>query len=350
MSRGSSAITVLVTAAALGCSGYSEGSGRAADASVIPAEPLPRPAEPDSGTPGPATDAGSKGKASAPSHNAPLDASSNTPSAPVEPPAIVDPPSQPSAPDKDSAANLRLARSARFDGYLSDAYGQALYMFAGDVAGVPDSACTGECARTWPPFDLSNPRPSSELAVEDIGRFHRRDGAWQATYKGHPLYTRASELWSRDVTSDGAEQRWFVARDYLVFLSTSRVFAPAGSSATDAPFLTDGYGRTLYVCLGDQPRTPESEAVSSCDAACTVKRPVFTTSQTERTTLLPSVIEPTELRELLRPDGQAQLTYRGWPLYQYSGDVNAGSTEGHNERAWRAIDPLSFGLPMELSD
>jgi predicted lipoprotein with Yx(FWY)xxD motif len=99
----------------------------------------------------------------------------------------------------------------------------------------------------------------------------------------------------------------------------------------------------LYVCLDDVPARDAKPAVSECDTICTVKRPVFGSVETGRTTLLPSVINPEELRELVRPDGQLQLTYRGWPLYYYSGDIAAGSTASHNDRAWRAIDPVSFG-------
>jgi predicted lipoprotein with Yx(FWY)xxD motif len=129
-------------------------------------------------------------------------------------------------------------------------------------------------------------------------------------------------------------------------MSTARTFTPEGGGISSA-FLTDGFGRTLYVCLDDQPSTPTTEALSSCDATCIIKRPIFAASQAGRTSLVPSVIDPAELRELLRPDGLLQLTYRGWPLYYFSDDTRAGSTEGHNDRAWRAIDPVSFARTAE---
>jgi predicted lipoprotein with Yx(FWY)xxD motif len=183
--------------------------------------------------------------------------------------------------------------------------------------------------------------PSAELDPTDIARFHRDDGAWQTTYKGHALYYRASELGTRDVTGDGVDERWFVARDYVVFLSAARKFTPAGGTTMDSSFLTDSFGRTLYICLDDQPGTAISEAISSCDTSCSAKRPAFAAAETARITRVPSLLDPSEL---VRADGLQQLTYRGWPLYLYVGDVGAGSTEGHNDRAWRAIDPVSFGL------
>jgi predicted lipoprotein with Yx(FWY)xxD motif len=243
-----------------------------------------------------------------------------------------------------SQVNLRVEHSSPFDAYLTDELGQALYMFAGDVTGMPESGCLSECAREWPAFDIQLARPSAELNPADVSRFHRQDGAWQTTYKGHALYHRASETGTREVTGDGVNRHWFVARDYLAFLSPARTFAPAGGNATNGTFLTDGNGRTLYVCLDDLPGTATSQAKSSCDAACIIKRPIFKAPDLSRTAILPSVIDPAELQELQRPDGLTQLTYRGWPLYYYSGDVAVGATEGHNDRAWRAIDPVSFGL------
>ena len=246
--------------------------------------------------------------------------------------------------DSSSSTNLRVARSLRFDGYLTDGVGRPLYVFVGDVTGALESACLGDCAREWPAFDVAVAEPGAELDATHVSRFHRQDGVWQTTYKGHPLYYRAAEVGTREVTGDGVALRWFVARDYLVFLASARTFTPTGGTATNDAFLTDGYGRTLYVCLDDQPRTAENDTISSCNAACTLKRPLFAASETARTTILPSVLSAGELDEWLRPDGQLQLTYRGWPLYYYGGDIAAGSTEGHNDSAWRAIDPVWFGL------
>jgi predicted lipoprotein with Yx(FWY)xxD motif len=146
------------------------------------------------------------------------------------------------------------------------------------------------------------------------------------------------------VTSDGLDRHWFVARDYLAFLASARTFAPAGGTSMNDVFLTDGFGRTLYVCLEDLARTPEREAISSCDDTCAIKRPVFTAPETGRPSILPSVINASDVGQLMRLDGSLQLMYRGWPLYYFSGDITAGSTEGHNDEAWRAIDPITFGI------
>jgi predicted lipoprotein with Yx(FWY)xxD motif len=181
------------------------------------------------------------------------------------------------------------------------------------------------------------------LAAADFTRFHRQDGAFQTAYKGHPLYYRTGELNTREVTADGLELRWFVARDYLLFLAAANSFAPLRGSAGDGVYLTDGFGRALYVCLDDLPRTAASPAETSCGEDCLVDRPIFGAAETERTTRLPSVLDVTDLDQLVRPDGQQQLTYRGWPLYHFRGDAPASTPQGHNERAWRGVDPIQFG-------
>jgi predicted lipoprotein with Yx(FWY)xxD motif len=321
-------LAALLAAAAHGCGGYADGSTR--PAIETPLDPPPFIERP------PAT------KPPAPPEQPQRDAAADLP---ADPPPL-EPEQQPEDWDagaEDDPTNLQLVRSAQIDGYLADAAGQALYMFVDDVAGVAESACLGECARAWPPFDVPA-AVTRGLDPADISRFHRQDGLWQTKYKGHALYYYAAEGGRLSVSGDGHAGRWFVARDYLAFLGAARVFAPTGGGATNTAYLTDGFGRTLYVCLDDQPRTALSAAISSCDAACTAQRPVFAVSESARTTLLPSAIEPAELGELERPDGQVQITYRGWPLYYCRGDGDAGSTEGHNDRAWRAIDPLTFGL------
>lgn len=339
-------IACLLALAAVGCVGYAEGTAVPIESDAgMEAKPKPKPSRPISRDEPPAMNA--EPEPAVPDPPAGTAGSGPPPKMP-EPVEMPAPPTPLEDPDRD--ANIRLAQSPSIDGYLTDADGRALYMFAGDVAGSAETACLDQCAREWPPFDVQTAKPSVALDANEIRRFHRQDGQWQTTYKGYQLYYRASEKDSREVTADGADGLWFVARDYLAFLASTRSFSPQGGSGTSSPYLTDGFGRTVYVCLEDTPHTATSDAVSSCDALCTAKRPIFPAAATGRTTRLPSVINADDLSELKRPDGQVQLTYRGWPLYFYSGDTQAGSTGGHNEQAWRAIDPVSFGLTPPNSD
>ena len=329
--------------AAHGCSGYAEGGfGRDSDSSVMESAPPPSapPPRPDAGMmpeDNPWMDAGMLRDASTPvmPPDTP-DAETMLPDADIADAGVID-----AAPEDDPNANVRIARSEQFDGYLTDSSGRALYMFVGDFSGSSESACTGDCARDWPPFDVPLAVPGAGIDPAYVSRYHRQDGLWQTTYKGRALYYRAAESGTTVVTADGADGRWFVARNYFVFMSTARTFTPSGGVGTNAPFLTDGFGRALYVCLDDKPQDATREASSSCDTRCTETRPTFPAAM--GAAVLPSSLDAAALREMARPDEQSQLTYRGWPLYYFAGDTTAGATAGHNELAWRAIDPRAFG-------
>lgn len=277
-----------------------------------------------------------------------LDAGSILSPAPVELPAAA--PVNTATRDEDAGAQelaLRISSNAKLTDYLTDGEGRALYMFTNDVPDREEAACVGDCALDFPPFDLvldgDSPRVfAAGIDAREVTRMHRQDGAWQARYKGHPLYYRAGEP-SGQVSADGREGVWFVARDYVAFLSSTSSFEPSGTSERRQLYLTDGFGRTLYVCLDDRPAAGSSEATTVCSGECLANRPPFAASTSLRTTRLPSSLEPSVLGAFLRADGIVQLTYRGWPLYYFRGDAAAGGTSGHNQGAWRAIDPVAFG-------
>jgi predicted lipoprotein with Yx(FWY)xxD motif len=263
--------------------------------------------------------------------------------------AAIEPADSGAAPPPEQVANLRLGHTLAFDGYLMDSAEQPLYMFAEDVAGSNDAACLDACAKQWPPFDLPFVAPESGILENDVTRFHRQDGHWQSAYKGHPLYYRASEHGSREITGDALEGRWFVARDYLAFISFTMSFAPAGSDSFDAGFLTNGFGRALYVCFDDTPGALDAAPISSCTGDCARRRPLWSVSEAARTSILPSVMKASDITTFIRPDGVEQLALRGWPLYYFSGDEQIGDVQGQNQNAWHAIDPVNFGKQVAVT-
>jgi predicted lipoprotein with Yx(FWY)xxD motif len=68
---------------------------------------------------------------------------------------------------------------------LTDARGRTLYWFAPDTS--TKSACYGECAAYWPP--VPGPQRAGPGVTGTLGTIRRSNGALQATYDGHPLYT-----------------------------------------------------------------------------------------------------------------------------------------------------------------
>ena len=91
------------------------------------------------------------------------------------------------------------------DGVLTDPNGMSLYV--SDADGAQKSACTGDCARDWPPLLAeANAKPWASYAP-----FARPDGTHQWAYKGKPLYRHARDQAPGDRNGDGAVNTWRLA-------------------------------------------------------------------------------------------------------------------------------------------
>ena len=95
-------------------------------------------------------------------------------------------PSPPSAATGAASSGSAL-RTATINGIavLTNAKGFTLYSFAPDTPTT--SRCNGQCATFWPP--VKGPVTAGPGATGSLGTIMRSDGATQATYNGHPLYT-----------------------------------------------------------------------------------------------------------------------------------------------------------------
>jgi predicted lipoprotein with Yx(FWY)xxD motif len=89
---------------------------------------------------------------------------------------------------------------------LTDAAGMTLYTFDKDTDKT--SACTGDCAKNWPPAIAADEGDASG----DYTVIDREGGAYQWAYKGKPLYTWVKDAAPGDVTGDGANGVWHVAK------------------------------------------------------------------------------------------------------------------------------------------
>jgi predicted lipoprotein with Yx(FWY)xxD motif len=106
--------------------------------------------------------------------------------------------------------------------------------------------------------------------------------------------------------------------------NSARSDATAVSSAANSEFgtiLTDGTGRTLYFFDDDKPIKPQS----SCTDQCVKAWPIVPASSGKT---VGSGVDAAKLSQIVRTDGQMQLTYNNWPLYTFSGDTAAGETNG----------------------
>jgi predicted lipoprotein with Yx(FWY)xxD motif len=115
--------------------------------------------------------------------------------------------------------------------YLTGASGRALYLWVADTSGK--SACSGACAKVWPPV-IANGSPSASGGAmsTDLGTITRSDGSKQVTYKGHPLYYYAADTSAGQTTGQGSNS--FGAKWWLV--------APAGTQITGGKSSSSGSG------------------------------------------------------------------------------------------------------------
>jgi predicted lipoprotein with Yx(FWY)xxD motif len=87
---------------------------------------------------------------------------------------------------------------------LTNTQGFTLYMFAPDTGTA--SKCNGSCAQIWPPITgrvIAGPGITGTL-----GTIKRADGATQATYNGHPLYTYAGDTQPGQAKGNGIKGVW----------------------------------------------------------------------------------------------------------------------------------------------
>ncbi|MCX4993633.1 SCO0930 family lipoprotein [Streptomyces sp. NBC_00568] len=101
--------------------------------------------------------------------------------------------------------------------------------------------------------------------------------------------------------------------------------APAGqlTIANDpkiGPIVTDATGFTLYRFTKDT----QEPLASACEGDCATLWPPVPAKDAS----LPQGLEPTLLGSLKRPDGIAQLTVAGIPVYRYAKDTKPGQANG----------------------
>ena len=86
--------------------------------------------------------------------------------------------------------------------------GLTLYMFVPDTNTT--SACTGNCAASWPPLTGDMPTLGTGLDASNFGTITRADGTKQITFYGHPLYSFGGDKAAGDTNGQGLSSKWYV--------------------------------------------------------------------------------------------------------------------------------------------
>lgn len=99
---------------------------------------------------------------------------------------------------------------------------------------------------------------------------------------------------------------------------------PAGADiqlvndGTFGNYLADAEGRTLYFF------TKDADGASTCEGGCEAAWPVFNADDLT----VGEGLEVADFGSITRPDGSKQTTFKGWPLYRFASDANAGDISG----------------------
>jgi predicted lipoprotein with Yx(FWY)xxD motif len=106
--------------------------------------------------------------------------------------------------------------------------GVTLYLFMKDKNGK--SACTGACAKAWPPLlTKGRAHASGGASAKKLGTTRRADGTTQVTYNGHPLYTFIMDN-NKPGSTTGEGSKAFGAEWYVLGTNGNKI-EKAGSSS-----------------------------------------------------------------------------------------------------------------------
>lgn len=108
---------------------------------------------------------------------------------------------------------------------------------------------------------------------------------------------------------------------------------------TIGDYLTDQSGMTLYYTINDTARR------SGISGSILLDWPVFYVA----TISVQPPLRKTDFSTILRPDGKYQTTYKGWPLYFYSMDMEPSDTLGQGVAGVWFIAAVNVPDPKSLT-
>jgi predicted lipoprotein with Yx(FWY)xxD motif len=112
---------------------------------------------------------------------------------------------------------------------LVNSQARTLYLFKADQG--TKSACTGACARAWPPLVVKGkPTLGKGVNASLVGTATRPEGTTQLTYNGHPLYLFAQDQKAGETNGQGVSA--FGAAWFALNSAGNQVSAQPSSSST----------------------------------------------------------------------------------------------------------------------
>ena len=104
--------------------------------------------------------------------------------------------------------------------------------------------------------------------------------------------------------------------------------------------IADSEGRALYMFEADTQGEGEEEAVSACYEACAEAWPPLIAAAPPTAA---KAVQANLMATLERKEGEMQVSYGGWPLYNYVKDQGPGQTTGQDIEGfggeWYLVSP-----------
>ncbi|WP_329232924.1 SCO0930 family lipoprotein [Streptomyces canus] len=233
-----------------------------------------------------------------------------------------------------SAGKLEVSANAELGDVLTDSSGLSLYRFDEDTAEPPKSNCNGDCATAWPPVPANDASAGAGIDKALLGEVTRADGSKQLTIAGWPAYRYAKDTKAGDLTGQGVGGKWYALAPTGKKASVASL--PGLSTRNDpnlGEIVVDKNGMTVYRFAKDK---AWPEPVSNCTGACLEKWPAVAPVSSNDT----KDVQKKGLMSFTRSDGVKQQTVNCSPIYTFSGDKQAGDTNGQGVGGtWYAVRP-----------
>jgi predicted lipoprotein with Yx(FWY)xxD motif len=245
-----------------------------------------------------------------------------------------------------------MGETADLGAFLTDGSGRTLYYFASDFDGK--SACTGGCLTEWPLFHhIENLPLGAGLASTDFATITRADGQVQTTYKGWPLYYFSPD--NNGTIEDAGKTLgqnvdglwWVMKNNYDIMFSSAQLVGEDGKNYTSnftegvgfTKYITDANGKTLYLWVRDK------NLKNNFTDAAYQNTSLWSLFYVDPATItLTGALKKEDFSQVLvGPENRKQLTYKGYPLYQFAHDTQRGNNKGVGfpvgNPLWRVLNP-----------
>ena len=217
--------------------------------------------------------------------------------------------------------------------YAVDGDGNTLYYFARDLPSgrfgglEATSACEGGCLAAWPLPNAADPLVLPSDFGPDAWTFFERPEGAQLLYRGWPVYAFAGDEAPAEAAGAGSGDVWFVHSVGFFQL----VVMSAGEGG---PYVATAAGRSVYLNRSDVPAAGDDPPSSTCLGGCLATWPPVLLEDPRA----PSLLASQEAFGTWTREGiGTQLTFRGLPMYHFSGDAAAGERNGDGVGPWELV-------------